>query len=203
VTIVEEAIVPFKVPREHVPMGTEFRVIWIQASIELLRENGLFERYLANLPKELHQPLVGSIAGTWLPAAMCNAHYAACDALGVSTMQQVALGRAVAHRLKKTIFSVVFRAAKEAGVTPWTVLKQVPANWEREWRGGAIGIFKIGPKDARVEIVGFSGAPIAYCRNGLRGVLMGLCELVCTKAYATEIPSLCTATTIGFRVAWA
>ncbi len=199
----EEAIVPFRVPRDRVPMGTEFRVIWIQASLELLREHGLFDRYLQNLPQEFHQPLLQSIAGTWLPAQMCVEHYKACDAMGIPASQQVALGKAVAHRLQKTIFALGFRAAREAGVTPWTILKQFPVSWDREWKGGGVGVFKVGPKDARVEIVGFAGAPVAYCRNGLRGVLAGLCELVCTKAYATELRALCTETTLGFRVAWA
>jgi hypothetical protein len=203
VTEQEEAIVPFRVPRDQIPVGSEFRVIWIQASLELLRENGLFDRYVKNLPEQFHQPLLHSIAGTWLPAQMCVEHYKACDALGVPMTQQVALGRAVAHRLQKTIFALGFRAAREAGVTPFTILKQFPANWEREWRGGGVGVFKVGPKDARIEIVGFTGAPIPYCRNGLRGVLMGLSELVCTKAYASEIRALCTDTTLGFRVAWA
>ncbi len=156
----EEAIVPFRVPRDQIPVGSEFRVIWIQASLELLRENGLFDRYVKNLPEQFHQPLLHSIAGTWLPAQMCVEHYKACDALGVPMTQQVALGRAVAHRLQKTIFALGFRAAREAGVTPFTILKQFPANWEREWRGGGVGVFKVGPKDARIEIVGFTGAPI-------------------------------------------
>jgi hypothetical protein len=200
---IEEVIVPFKVSRDRVPMATECKSTWLAASLHLMREHGLYDRYLHFLPKEFHDPILHSIAGMWLPARLCFEHYKACDQMGVPVSDQVMLGKAVTHRLQKTIFSMGFRAAREAGVTPLTVLKQFPLNWEREWRGGGVAITKVGPKDVRLEIIGFTGAAIPYCRNGLRGVLMGLCELVCAKAYAQEIRGLCTDITLGFRVAWA
>jgi hypothetical protein len=203
VSVVEEVIVPFKVPRDQIPQGTEFKSVWLASSLHLLRERGLFNRYLENLPKQHHDPILHSIAGVWLPAQLCYEHYKACDKLGLPITEQVALGKAAMHRLQKTIFSMGFRAAREAGVTPFNVLGQISASWDREWKGGGVSITKVGPKDARVDIVGFIGSPIPYCRNGLRGVAMGLCELVCTKAYAQEIRELCTETTLGFRVAWA
>jgi hypothetical protein len=203
VSFVEEVIVPFRVPRDQVPMGTHFKSTWLSASLEIMRERRLMEPYLEKLPKQFHDPILHSIAGVWLPAEVIVEHYRACDQLGLSLPEQVAGGKAILNRLQKTIFSMGFRAAREAGVTPFNVLKQLPANWDREWKGGGVGIFKIGPKDARVEMLGFAGAAIPYCRNGLRGVVMGLCELVCTKAYAQEIRELCTPTSVAFRVAWA
>lgn len=201
--VLDEVVVPFRVPRDQITMGTEFKSTWLTASLDLLRERGLFERYLENLPKPYHEAVIHSIAGVWLPAEVCVAHYRAADALGLSPLEHVALGKAVTLRLQKTIFSIGFRAARELGVTPWTLLKLLPTSWHREWKGGGVAIFKLGPKEARVEIVGFGGMEFAYCRNGLRGVITGLCELVCTKAYAQEIRGLCTKTTAGFRVSWA
>ena len=200
---VEDVIAPFRAPREQVGITTEFRSTWLTASLDGLRERGYFDRYLANLPREHHDAIVHSIAGVWLPAAVCVAHYKACDALGLSTADQIANGRAVFARLQKTIFSVGFRAAREAGVTPWNVLKVLPAVFHREWRGGGCGIFKMGPKDARIELIGFPCAAIPYARIALRGVAMAMCELVCEKAYAQDIRYLCTETSIGYRVAWA
>jgi hypothetical protein len=60
-----------------------------------------------------------------------------------------------------------------------------------------------GGKEARVEIVGWPCARIAYCRVAMRGLLVGQTELFCTKAYASEVTSLCTATSLAYRVAWA
>lgn len=198
----EEVFVPFPVPREQIRRGTEFRSTWLTASLGVLRERGLFDRYLENLPAAYRDAVLQSVAGVWLPVDVCVAHYRAVDALALPALEQVAIGRAVMDRLKKTIFSIGFHAAREVGVTPWTLLRTLPTNWNREWKGGGVGIWKLGPKDARIEVVGFDGCAIPYCRNGLRGVVMGLCELVCTKAYCREIPALCTATTLGFRVSW-
>jgi hypothetical protein len=88
-------------------------------------------------------------------------------------------------------------------VTPWTLIKVFPAEFERQWRGGACGIFQLGPKDARMEIIGFPVAAIPYARIALRGLTMGLCELVCTRCYVHDIRELCNATTIAYRIAWA
>jgi hypothetical protein len=199
----EEAIVPFPVARELVPMGTEFKSTWLAGSIGVLKAHGAFERYVANLPGKYHEPILRSIAGTWLPAEVAVAHYRAIDALGISTPERIAWGKEITQHLKKTIFSVGFSAARDVGVTPWAILKLFPTSFTREWRGGAAAIFRVGPKDARVEIAGFPVSPIPHCRTGLRGVLAGMCELVCTKAYANEIKPLCTDTTLGYRVAWA
>jgi hypothetical protein len=89
------------------------------------------------------------------------------------------------------------------GVTPWSVLRVLPAVFEREWRGGGMAVYRIGPKDARVEFAGFPCSSITYCRVGMRGLIAAMCELVCAKAYVQEIRKLCTPTTLGYTVAWA
>jgi hypothetical protein len=182
---------------------TEFKSTWLTASLDALRSRGHFPRYLENLPPENHEPILRSIAGTWIPVEVCIAHYRACNALGLSIPEQLQMGRAVLDRLRKTIFSVAFRIVREAGVTPWTMLKTFPSELERQWRGGACGIFRLGPKDARMELIGFPVAAIPYARIALRGMTIGLCELVCNKCYVRDVRELCTATSIAYRVAWA
>ena len=198
-----EVVAPFRVSRELVRPTTEFKSTWLTASLETLRARQHFDRYLKLLPPEHHDPVLNSIAGVWLPMEVCVAHYRACDALGLSVAEQIMIGRGVLERLQKTIFSLAFRIAREAGVTPWTMLKIFPAEFERQWRGGACGIFKVGPKDARVELIGFPVAAIPYTRIALRGMVMGLSELVCTKCYVHDIRERCNSSTIAYRVAWA
>jgi hypothetical protein len=198
-----DAVVPFRVPRNQVRPTFEFKSTWLSASLDTLRARGHFARYLELLPSEHHDPILRSIAGVWLPTEICYAHYRACDALGLTVAEQLMMGRGVLDRMQKTIFSLAFRVAKEAGVTPWTMLKVLPAEFEREWRGGACGIFKIGPKDARIEMIGFPCAAIPYARIALRGVAIGLAELVCRRAYVSDVRELCNDTTIAYRIAWA
>ncbi len=184
-------------------MGTEFRSTWLNGSLTVLRSRGYFDAYLANLPPRYHDPILRSIAGTWLPAEVVVAHYRAIDALPLTTLERVDWGREVTKNLQRTIFSAAFAAARTAGVTPWAIMKVFPVSVSREWKGGAMAVFKVGPKDARIEIVGIPCLGIGHCRAGLRGITMALCELVCTKAYAQDIPELCGDSTLGFRVAWA
>jgi hypothetical protein len=200
---IDEVVVPFRVSREHVRPTSEFKSTWLTASLETARERGHFERYLEALPAQYHEPILRSIAGTWLPVEVCLAHYRAMNALSLPFAEQIAMGRGVLDRLQKTIFSLGFRAARDVGVTPWTILKLFPSQFEREWRDGACGIFRMGPKDARMELIGFPCSAIPYARNGLRGVALGLTELVCTKAYVSEVRELCTDMTMAFRIAWA
>ena len=75
--------------------------------------------------------------------------------------------------------------------------------WTQVWRGGAVATFKLGPKEARVEIAGWPCSGISYCRLAMRGLLAGQTELFCRKAYVQELRPLCTNLTLGYRVAWA
>jgi hypothetical protein len=199
----DDAVVPFRVRREHVPLGTEFRSTWLSASLARLRERGLMERYLELLPARHHEPVLHSIAGTWLPAEIAVEHYRALGGLGDGPAEMIQGGREITRRLEKTIFSLGFRAARELGVTPWSVLRMLPSVFEREWRGGGLAVFRLAPKDARVELAGFPCASIPYCRIGMRGVIMAMCDLVCSKAFCREVPRLCTETMLGYHVSWA
>ena len=68
---------------------------------------------------------------------------------------------------------------------------------------GAIGVFKLGPKEGRIEIVGLPVCGIPYVRYAMRGSYTAAVSLFCTRAYVREIGSLCTATTLGYQISWA
>ncbi len=89
-----------------------------------------------------------------------------------------------------------------AGVTPWTCFGIQQRLWAQVWLGGEVGTFRLGLKDVRVEIRGWPCARFADCRIAMRGRLVGQTELFCSKADAAEIPALCTATTLVYRVSW-
>ena len=108
-----------------------------------------------------------------------------------------------ARRANATVLSVAFRLARGAGVTPWTILQQVQRIWDRTSKGGAVGVWKIGPKEARVEVVGYPLAYLRYNRTTFRGIVLAVVELFCQKMYVREIPQQCTSRTLGFRLSWA
>jgi hypothetical protein len=155
------------------------------------------------LPKPLHDTVLGSAIGVWLPCDIAVAHYAACEKLELDVSLQIAIGAEVAQRVHGTVLSIAVKLAHEAGATPWTVLGQFGKLWGHIWVGGGAGVFKLGPKEARLEVVGWPCAKFMYCRNGILGVTQGLIQLFCRKVYVREVPKLCTATTLGYRIAWA
>jgi hypothetical protein len=199
----EQAFVPFDGPRAQVAPVTAFRSTWLASSIGALRKRGYLERYRAALPVEYYETIAASVAGVWLPVEIAVAHYEACEALKLDLEEQIAIGRTVTEFVHKTSYSLAIRLVKEAGVTPWACLAQQKRLWQRVWRGGDVAVFKLGPKEARVEAVGWPCARVPYCQRGLRGVLLGQTELFCKRAYVREIPSLCTSTALGYRIAWA
>src|SRR5688572_27123859 len=70
----------------HSPAGsavTQVRSTLLQSSLQTLREHGLFERYVALLPKEYHEPILLTLAPSWLPVEVAMAHYRCCDQLSL------------------------------------------------------------------------------------------------------------------------
>jgi hypothetical protein len=116
---------------------------------------------------------------------------------------QLEIGAEVGRHAEGTVLGTAVRLAKAAGVTPWTILERFPQVWGRVWVGGGVAIYKLGPKDARVEIAGWPCAAIPYLKTAMRGVTGGLIELFCRRAIVTPIPKLCTRLTLGYRYAWA
>jgi hypothetical protein len=201
----EEVLVAFPdgVSRERVPVATSFRSTWLSSSLRALKERGLMDRYLAALPQEHHEAVLTTVAGVWLPTAVATAHYQACDALGLPEAEQIAIGAEVGRHAQGSVLGTAVRLARDAGVTPWTILTRFPQVWGRIWQGGGVAIYRLGPKDARVEIAGWPCARIPYLRIAMQGVVGGLIELFCRKAYVTPLSRLCGLNTLAYRISWA
>lgn len=201
----EEVLVPFRngATRDQVPVTTRFRSTWLSSSLRALRERELLDRYLSNLAPEYHEPVLSTVVGVWLPAEIGVAHYEACDRLGLGEPEQVAIGAEVGTHAQGTVLSVAVSLAKDAGVTPWTILTRLPTVWHRIWIGGDVAVIRLGPKDCRLEVAGWPCSAVRYTRVAMRGVVGGLVQLFSAKAYVRELPRLCTHLTLGYRVSWA
>jgi hypothetical protein len=181
----------------------EVRSTWLAASLDALTRHGHLERYKRALPDCFHDVLFELVAGAWLPIEVAVAHYKACEALELTPVEQVELGMeagAFAHR--SYLGNAAVQLARGAGVNPGTVLDALPKLWLRMWRGGEIGVRKVGPKDANVEIRDFPIAPFAYTRRACRGLLTSLTRPVATTVYVSEIERQCIGQALGYRIAW-
>ncbi len=198
-----ERFVEFGRPRESIEETTHFRSSWLASSLRALRTRGYFDAYQRRLPPAFHTPVLESLAGAWLPIDVAVAHYAAIDSLGISPSVMFDMGREVQDHAQAILAPLALRAAKDAGVTPWVVFGQAKKLWERTWRGGDFAVDKLGPKDAELEIVGWTVASSSYIRHAMRGVCDRMLGTFCQKVYVREVAAKSRKTTLAYRVAWA
>lgn len=189
--------------RAEPPLATAVRSSMILSSRQTLRDLGFYDRYLACLTPAERAMIDDLVGGVWVPVAVIHAHYLACDRIGLSIAEQLEMGRGLSSRMHKPVFAVGVRLAGAAGVTPWHLARQAQKMWPRMYEGGAFTFAQLGPKEGRVDILGFPPAAIGYCRVAWRGVILGGTELFSTRAYVNEIAASCTATRLAYRVSWA
>jgi hypothetical protein len=198
---VGEIVVAFPVPREQIAPPTHVRSTLIAASVRAVRERGRFDDYVEHLERAWRDLPERAIAGTWLPLDAGLAHYHACDRLGFTVHEQVAIGREVGDRIHGTFLGTMIRGAKNVGVTPWLALAQARRLYERLFDGGACCVTKVGPKDARMELVANPYVAIPYFRNAMRGLWGVAIEFFCAKAYINETGR--TDDSYRVRISWA
>jgi hypothetical protein len=196
-----EVFLPFPGPVDALPIVSHCKSTLLVASVRTLREQGHFERYSALLDPAFHEAVLSTIAGVWLPIDAAIAHYRAIDALGLTSREQLTLGRAVSERLGSSVFGTIATLAKTSGVTPWTGLRHFQRFYDRFFIGGGTCVTKLGPKDARIDVVGLPLAQIPYFVNSYRGLIEALGTLFCRKLFITVLPRV-DPNSIVFRGAW-
>jgi len=199
----EDWLVSLPGPPETIRDATHMRTTWLTASQATLREWGLAARYEAALASEHRDAVLSIVAGTWMPMVLVRAHYTACDSLDLPEPDLLEIGAAATRRANATHLAFVVRLAQAAGVTPWTMLGQMQRVWSRTFDGGgAVGVLRRGPKEARVRIVGYPLAGLRYNRVTMRGIVGGFVELFCEKLHVKEIPADCDARSLGMQFSW-
>jgi hypothetical protein len=173
-------------PREGVKAVTHWRSTWVTSSLQTLRARGFFERYVKALSEEHRATLPLTVAGVWMPVATARAHYEACNALGFSQNEAREIGLAVGDRAQGSILRTVVALVKGVGADGWSVMGHVPRIWERGARGGAVAVYKVGPKEANVEVLGCELFEVPYFRAAFHGVVLGVLRLFTQRAYAHE-----------------
>jgi hypothetical protein len=189
--------------RAAVPLLTQARGTWVTSSVLALKKRGHFERYIAQLQPEDHDALVFAVAASWMPVDLVLRHYEACDRLALPPDELFAIGSDVTTRVHASSLALGRSVASATGVTPWTILERLDRAWARVAVGGGVAVAKLGPKEARVEILGFQFARIRYNRIATRGIVHGLVAVLAQSAWVHEIEPLCTSTALGFKVQWA
>lgn len=190
-------------PRNEIRPVRQVRSTLLAASIQSLRQRGLYDRYLEALPREWRERLPHAPAGTWLPVEWAEHHYGACEALGLDDDAILALGNSVAEITQRTVFSITARLAREAGASPLTVLAMTPRLWGRLHVGGAVGAFQTGPKDVRFETIGCTLARFRYWRVAYRGIVHAISVPFCRSIFVRETGHDLRSSSVVMKLAWA
>jgi hypothetical protein len=200
----ETVVVPLRVTAAGVvdPV-VKVRSTLLASSLLGLRERGRFDAYLELLPEKARPTVLGSVAGQWLAVEFAMDHYRACEMLGEPVDDQFTAGWRTSERIQNSVLGTLARVAKNAGVTPWMGLEYFQRLWDRLMLGGSGAVYRVGPKDARVEIHGVPMVQFAYFRNGWRGMFAGSGQLFANSIHVTEITSFTTHTRTAFRISWA
>ena len=69
--------------------------------------------------------------------------------------------------------------------------------------GGGISVTELGPKDARVDMVGNALCDVDYFRTGMRGVYQAAVQLFCASAYSVELGRGRAPRSTAMRISWA
>ena len=163
-----EVIIPHRVPLQA---ATHVRSTLIQSSLATLKTLGHIDRYLQHVDPALREEILNTIAPTWLPVAIGEAHYRACDALQLGTEQLLTMGESVGDRVQGAFMETLTRAARSLGVTPWSLLKRFDVLWGRLLQGGSIELTKVGPKDLMIDIRSARLPQFEYFRTAFCGVV--------------------------------
>jgi hypothetical protein len=96
------------------------------------------------------------------------------------------------------------RTAKTVGVTPWLALAQSAKLYVRLFQGGGgIAIGELGPKEARIEVVGNPLFAIDYFRSGCRGFYQAAAGLFCNRSYSYDLSRGKSTSGMTIRLSWA
>jgi hypothetical protein len=173
----------------------------LRSTVQILARRGLYERYVAELAPEHRDTILATVPAVWLPFEVGMAHYEACDRLALSELEQASIGWETARRFHGPVIMTALRLAGSVR-SPWFGATLVHRNWARVWRGSAMAVARLGPKEALVELAGWPAARIDYARGALRGAMRGTIEYFCRRAEVVEVRQLRTATSLGLRVKW-
>jgi hypothetical protein len=198
----EELFLPHAYPIDRIPLATQVRGTVILSSMRSLRSRGLVDRYMAELDPAEHETVAALTGVTWLPIRFAMAHYGALDRLDLAPEIIRHIGAESGRFVNQTVLRVVARLTREAGATPWTALAQSNTLNSRTWIGSSMAVYKLGPKDARLDWVGLPVARFEYYREAFGAFAAGILGLFARTVHVHRIPERTNDTELSYRFSW-
>jgi hypothetical protein len=180
---VEEVFIPHEAPVRPV---TAVRNNVLQASLTLLRDRGLYDRYAKLVePATLHE-LSRNLAPCWVPVGVAHSHYRACDALALSTAELESVGREAGQHARK-VSIVVAQPEQNVAFDLWQNAERMHRVWKRLYQGGSVQVVRLGAAEELIEFRGFSIHQHRHFRYGCLAAIRSAHEAVGLQMKVTKI----------------
>jgi serine/threonine-protein kinase len=196
--------ISLETPLAELPMATRIRTTWLVSSQLAVRKRGLFDAYLGLVAAADRAALTSVHPGGWVPIELAASHYDAIEGLKLSPLETVAMGREIAQSgITGSILASAIRVAASVGaVTPWTAVGIIPRIYARSYEGGGIRAWRLGDRDAILEMVQNRVCRYSYVRQAIRGMLQEMLEIAGFKTLVRLYVPLTSDTSLAYRVGW-
>jgi len=164
----------------HGTRVTQIRGILLMNAIANLREWGLYERYLEQLPQDTRYTLHGVIASSWVDIDVAIKHYQASAELGIDDGRAAEAGVRLGERIAKTFLGMTLRTARGAGLDAFGfVLRRNKNLWDRMYQGGGTRLRQLAPNEMLLEDFGNPIFRFELCRIGYYAYWNAIARLCC------------------------
>lgn len=144
---------------------TAVKIVVLQSSLTQLENGGHLDRYVRLVDPNVLERVRTSLASEWAPIEVAEAHYQACENLGLSDDELAELGRRVGDRLQATSLVSSAKKARESDFDFWSAGGSLHRMWARLYQGGSVQVVKVGSRAKVLELVGFRLGRYRYYRN--------------------------------------
>ena len=198
----EELVHPPAKSKRDTPRVDAVRAFVFLSGLRWMEQKGVAHKFRELLPEYLRVLVTSLTTNDWVPIDQALDAYAACDALGLSMEEQIELGRFVSAANNGVVVQTISRLIGKLGATPWTALAHADKVWQRSNRGGAIAVYKVGEKIARLEFWQCPLAKSPFFVTSMRGAIAIGAEPFAERVVISEISEMTTPDSFALRVMW-
>jgi hypothetical protein len=171
------------------------------SGLRWMESHGHLDRYRELLPADLQEKIHFLTASAWIELPDALRIYASLDELKLSMEEQIDLGRSVVQANNGVVINTVSRLVGKVA-SPWIALQHADKAWGRSNRGGAIAVYKLGEKIARLEFWQVPLAQSPFFVTSMRGAIAFGIESFCDRVVVTELPDYTTSDAFALRAVW-
>jgi hypothetical protein len=170
------------------------------AELAALRALGHFQRYLRYLDEAGRRWALALADGSLVPVGAAMRHFIACHKLGLGSEDAFTVGVESGERAHGTFVKTIEAEHEGSSPMPWLLLGQYPLVWARMFKGGAVRVTALGPRQTEISISEVPFARFPYFRDAFRGNSYAALRGCVPRVF--ELAGSATATSFTVQAVW-